>query len=348
MAATEIMIIVMMTVIMGVAESIPMPTSMDHGFPDARTTTHARHGHLLHGMLGDLESYVFDDVVEFLFQQLGEELPQARSGYNKPHHNDGGDYYPLPSEYPKRKGTDQSCIAITGYIDSSIICLNIFTALSIAGLALLTQFLFYACVSNLCPEVMNQITSNGTSGGGATNITNIITIDTSNDVSVEQNDNIDIFPPFFLRNRDDLVEENGERSDLDVDANLGKDGRRNDLRSREVRNEQSKKGNSRFKVTINGVEQEDVNGDGVYMHEGREVLRKQTQEHNKEEAEGKTLDQDDTQGPEDKEGGRSFTMHISQDSLIGRLLSWGNWGLSLPSLRYNTNICPMLGRYVQS
>ena len=71
--------IVMMMVIMGVAESIPTPTSMDHSFPDAHTTTsHARHGHLLHGMLGDLESYVFDDVVEFLFHQLGEEMPQAR------------------------------------------------------------------------------------------------------------------------------------------------------------------------------------------------------------------------------------------------------------------------------
>ncbi|XP_045111353.1 uncharacterized protein LOC123504618 isoform X2 [Portunus trituberculatus] len=132
-------IIVMMVAIMGVIESIPMPTSMDQSFPEPHTTTptHARHGHLLHGMLGDLESYVFDDVVEFLFQQLGDELPQARSGHNKPHHYEGGDYYPLPSEYFKRRDTDQSCIAITGYIDSNIICLNIFTALSVAGTGML-------------------------------------------------------------------------------------------------------------------------------------------------------------------------------------------------------------------
>ncbi|MPC96650.1 hypothetical protein E2C01_091920 [Portunus trituberculatus] len=218
------------------------------------------------------------------------------------------------------------------------------------------QFLFYACVSNLCPDVKSQITinSNGTSGttggGNVPNISNVITIDTSNTVSVQQNDDFDIsFPPIRFRNRDDLVQENGERSNLDVDANLDEDGNSNDdLRATEARkNEQSRKGNSRFKLTINGEDQEDENGDGIYTYERREVLRKQTQEQNKKETNTETLDQYDMQKPKDKEGGRSFTMHISHDTFIGRLLSWGNWSLSLPSLRYNTNLCPMLARYVQ-
>ncbi|MPC38609.1 hypothetical protein E2C01_032120 [Portunus trituberculatus] len=71
---------VMIIAIMGVAESNPTPILMDHSFPSTTTTTttYARYGHLLHGMLGELESFVLDGVVKFLFQHLGEELPQAR------------------------------------------------------------------------------------------------------------------------------------------------------------------------------------------------------------------------------------------------------------------------------
>ncbi|MPC82615.1 hypothetical protein E2C01_077290 [Portunus trituberculatus] len=55
----------------------------------------------------------------------------------------------MPSDYLKLKGTEQSCIAIMGYniIDSSIMCRSIFTVLSIAGLPVLIQFLFNACLN---------------------------------------------------------------------------------------------------------------------------------------------------------------------------------------------------------
>lgn len=62
--------------------------SLDHAFPDTRATTddgtHAltrtrsRHAHLLRGMVDTLDAAVFDDAVEFMFNQFGEELPQAR------------------------------------------------------------------------------------------------------------------------------------------------------------------------------------------------------------------------------------------------------------------------------
>ncbi|MPC75330.1 hypothetical protein E2C01_069716 [Portunus trituberculatus] len=291
--AATVRIIVMMMAIMGVIESNPMPNSMDHGFPNAHTnttttTTHARHGHLLHGMLGNVDSYVFDDVVEFLFQQLGEELPQARSHY------DGEDYYPLPSEYSMRRDTD----------------------------VLYSHHEIHRQQHHLPKHIHRSVRR---WSGSPTAV------------------------PLLCVNRDDLVRENGERSNLDVDVNLDEDGNSDDdLRATEARkNEQNRKGNSRFKVTIKGEDQEDENGDGTYTYERRGILRKQTQEQNKEETNTETLDQDDMQEPKDKEGGRNFTMHISNDSFIGRLLSWGNWGLSLPSLRYNTNICPMLGRYIQ-
>lgn len=206
-------------------------------------------------------------------------------------------------------------------------------------------------MSGLCPQVINHISSNGSTNSGDSsgipNINNNITIDTSNDVSVEQLDYIDISLGRSLRNRADFVQENGESIDLDVDANLGGDGNSNDdLRAREVRNEQSRKENNRFKMILTGVEQEEVNGDGTYMHEEGEILRKQTQEQNEERTQGRTIDQDDPRRTRDKEEGKSFTMHILEDNFIGRLLSWNNWDLALPSLRYNTNICPMLGRYM--
>ncbi|MPC38605.1 hypothetical protein E2C01_032116 [Portunus trituberculatus] len=202
-----------------VIESNPTPTPIDHAFSDARTiTTHARHGHLLHGMMGDLESYVFDDVVEFLFQQLGEELPQARSHqyYRHPDYNfEGGDNYPLPSQYSRPQPEDKSCISMGGNTNS-IMCLNVLTALSIAGLGLLLQFLFFAGLSTLSSNNLSNSTS---SGSEPNNISNVFSVTASNDVSVEQNDDIDIInrPDF----EDDRLRSGIQRSDLDEDVNLG-------------------------------------------------------------------------------------------------------------------------------
>ncbi|XP_045115738.1 uncharacterized protein LOC123507142 [Portunus trituberculatus] len=338
MAATAIKtMVMMMMVIMGKAESNPTPTPMDHAFPNARTiTTHARHGHLLHGMLGGLESYVFDDVVEFLFQQLGEELPYARSRYNNLYHYESEDYYSLPSEYINRKDSGQSCIGMAGNTGSSTICLNVFSALCVAGLALLMQFLFFACVSNLCPGIMN---SSSGSGGGGSNITNIITIDTSNDVSVEQNDDIDIINrPNF---EDDRLRSDIQRSDLDEDVNLDEHGDSND-RDNIKDNTRERKKNARFRVTINGVDREDVDGDGIYY--GRELQKKQTQILNMEKKE--KLIKDDEQRTESSQKEKWFSMKFLQDNLIGDFFSWDRWELALPSLGNNTSICPILSRYI--
>ena len=79
-----VMVIVIVGVVMGVADSSPTPllTPMEHAFPDIRGESHAysaaRHAHLLGGVMGGVESFVFDDVVEFMFQQLGEAPPEGR------------------------------------------------------------------------------------------------------------------------------------------------------------------------------------------------------------------------------------------------------------------------------
>ncbi|XP_045115095.1 uncharacterized protein LOC123506786 [Portunus trituberculatus] len=254
--------IMMMAIIIGVIESNPTPTPIDHAFSDARTiTTHARHGHLLHGMMGDLESYVFDDVVEFLFQQLGEELPQARSHqyYRHPDYNfEGGDNYPLPSQYSRPQPEDKSCISMGGDTNS-IMCLNVLTALSIAGLGLLLQFLFFAGLSTLSSNNLSNSTS---SGSEPNNISNVFSVTASNDVSVEQNDDIDIInrPDF----EDDRLRSGIQRSDLDEDVNLGEDGGSNDFIVTGVRNQDIIYSRS-FNVTTN-EESEDASGEKEYMY----------------------------------------------------------------------------------
>lgn len=69
----------------GRTSSAPNTGALDHAFPDTRATNthahakaHARHAHLLRGMVDTLDATVFDDTVEFLFRQFGEEPPQAR------------------------------------------------------------------------------------------------------------------------------------------------------------------------------------------------------------------------------------------------------------------------------
>lgn len=80
--------VVALLVVMGnTGRAIPAPNtgSLHHAFPSTRAhnaNTHAkpyaRHAHLMRGMVDSLDSAVFDDTVEFLFSQFGEEMSQAR------------------------------------------------------------------------------------------------------------------------------------------------------------------------------------------------------------------------------------------------------------------------------
>ena len=298
--------------------------------------------------LGECESevIVLIDTIDSKISNTAHYLPclslslsfsfHNRSSYNNLYQYEGEAYYPLPSRYNNQKKTGQSCIGMVGNTGSSIFCLNAFSALCIAGLALLMQFLFFACVSKLCPGIMN---SSSGSGFGPSNITNIISIDTSNDVSVEQNDDV-----FIVNNPvidDERLRSGIQRSDLNEDVSLDEYDDLDD-RNYAMNNTRERKRNNRFRVTINGEEKEDEDGDGVYY--GRELQKKQTEKQDMEEKETK-LNKNDEQRTESSEEEKWFIMKFFRENVID-FFSWDSWDITLPSLSNNTSICPILSRYV--